>query len=112
MAPTQNGTLSSETAYELLSDPHRRYVLDRLDVDERITVDELVGELSTWKREEPVDRRVRKRVRIDLVHNHLPRLEDHGLIEYAPSTEVIVVTADPERTLSPVIEVADAIDAD
>ncbi|MDG5762046.1 hypothetical protein QA600_22275 [Natronococcus sp. A-GB1] len=48
----------------------------------------------------------RRRIEIALAHDHLPRLADHGVIAYDPSTLEVVLTADPEtrRLLEGVLE--------
>ncbi|ELY57167.1 hypothetical protein C491_11718 [Natronococcus amylolyticus DSM 10524] len=48
----------------------------------------------------------RRRIEIALAHDHLPRLADHGVIAYDPSTLEVVLTADFEtrRLLEAVLE--------
>lgn len=85
---------SSETAYRLLSDPDRRYLLSRLEPGEPTTVDELVRDIATRNRDasiDAVDRTVVRRIEISLVHNHLPRLADHGVITYSPAEKIVVL---------------------
>ena len=77
------------------------YVLYYLMKNRRGTIDELSKRLTLWEAEttnDDVSKGDRERIAISLVHNHLPRLADHNIIEYdqrsgdivliAPSTEL------------------------
>lgn len=69
-------TLSIEERYTLLADPHRRCVIEHLDRSsgelEIVTLVDRIAERSDD----------RDRLLLTLHHNHLPRLEDYGIIEY------------------------------
>ena len=94
MSDTRATSLSSETAYRLLSAPVRRYLLSRLESGEPTSVDELVRDIATRNRDasiDDVDRTVIRRIEVSLVHNHLPRLADHGVITYAPADDIVVL---------------------
>ncbi|MFC4439156.1 MULTISPECIES: DUF7344 domain-containing protein [Natrialbaceae] len=102
-------SLSSVTAYRLLSDPDRRDLLSRLEPGEPTTVDELVRDIATRNRDasiDDVDRTVVRRIDISLVHNHLPRLADHGVITYAPAERIVVLKRefDSPRRLERLLE--------
>ncbi|WP_306053005.1 DUF7344 domain-containing protein [Natronococcus wangiae] len=102
MAGTESAKLSPETVRRILSDPCRRRLLSRLNPGERTTVDEVIG-LVARERERTlsaVDRAARRRIEISLVHNHLPRLADYGVITYAPQESSVVLTNDRD-TLRP-----------
>lgn len=80
---------------ELLANRRRRYVLYYLDEVETaaVTLDELADQLIEWERdwngyEGPTATR-REDVRIELHHNHLPRLADAALIDYDARTETV-----------------------
>jgi hypothetical protein len=82
-------------------------VLTRLDPGERTTVDELAREIGQEHCDAAeVDTTVRRRIEISLVHNHLPRLADHGVITYVPEERGVVLTDDVEmlRTLTASID--------
>lgn len=70
------------TAFDVLADPRRRYLLSILDErSEPIALDALATELAVRERGSPVvtDEQVRT-VTIELVHNHVPRLVDAGVV--------------------------------
>lgn len=74
-----------ETAYSLLANPRRRQVLDRFRRSRVWTVDELAAEVAAVERDvavDAVDDDTHERFAISLVHNHLPRLADHGVVEW------------------------------
>ena len=74
----------TDAAYSLLGDARRRYLLYQLVDAEYETIDDVVDRIVALEREVdgdlPDDHS--QRVYISLVHNHLPRLADHGVIEY------------------------------
>lgn len=81
------GTLS-----DLLADSRRRQVVSRLAERGRnrpIFLDELSAELAEL--EEGVDESV-DTLAIALHHNHLPKLDEAGLIEYDPITHMVTPT--------------------
>lgn len=79
--------------YDLLAASRRRHLLsllcerDRLDL-ETVTIELAARETGTV--DESVSETARRRVRVALVHNHLPRLADHGVVAYDLQTETIV----------------------
>lgn len=81
--------LADDEFYQALASKHRRRVLHYLSEVERTTVEELATVLSGWEATEtgtmqlPADR---ERIQLALVHNHLPRLADAGLIAYESHT--------------------------
>ena len=93
--------VSSSVIWHLLSDPRRRHILEHLHSTERTTLAALargiearigVGESGDGERTSASHRRIE----IALAHDHLPRLADCGVIAYDPSTQRVVLTADPE----------------
>lgn len=93
---------SLDTVFGLLANRRRRYVLYYLaDEDEEtvVRVEEVAAQIASWEREwnatASEDAAARRTVRIDLHHNHLPRLDDAGLIEYDARTETIRNWATP-----------------
>ncbi|WP_049896743.1 DUF7344 domain-containing protein [Natrialba chahannaoensis] len=66
-----------DSVYELLSASRRRYVLYYFLDNENATIDDLVRQVSEWESDV-----VPRSIRVSLHHNHLPRLAEHGLVEY------------------------------
>lgn len=88
--------LSVDTVFELLQNERRRYLLYCLDqdADEVVSVDELTAMILDRERQlsdgaGASNDSSERRVRSSLHHNHLPRLEDVGLIEYDPRSETV-----------------------
>lgn len=77
-------SLSIDDRLELLSDPHRRCVLEQLErTADPIDIDELASRVAG---------RVgggRRETRLILHHNHLPKLDDYGVVDYEPSTGTV-----------------------
>ncbi|WP_049924774.1 DUF7344 domain-containing protein [Halopiger djelfimassiliensis] len=84
-----------DTIYGVLSETRRRYVLYYLLDTERATADELARQIAAWERNTSLDSiadDVTTTVLTSLVHNHLPRLASHGIIEYDAQRGDVVVT--------------------
>ncbi|WP_290813873.1 hypothetical protein [Halovivax sp.] len=109
---TDPHAVDPHAVYRLLSDEHRRHLLSRLLEAEYATVEGLSRTLAA-REEGTAPRAVSEgaidRVGISLVHDHLPRLADHGLCEFdARSGDV--VTTDAFEELRPQLEGALDID--
>lgn len=86
--------LSLGERLSLLSHPHRRGALECLDrasggVDVEAFADCVVREVADDADEADDERR---QVLLALHHNHLPRLEDHGVLEYDPESGIVTAT--------------------
>ncbi|WP_227355773.1 DUF7344 domain-containing protein [Haladaptatus salinisoli] len=82
-------TLSLDAIFDLLSNEHRRHVLYYFHGESQpiATVDELVTHFCTQfdvRTAEDADR-----LRTQLLHGHLPKLENHGIIEYDDRSETV-----------------------
>ncbi|MDS0478038.1 hypothetical protein [Natrinema sp. 1APR25-10V2] len=72
-----------DAIYGLLSDPYRRYVLYYFLENERATIDRLALQLAAWEHDkavESVSEDEKETITVALRHNHLPQLEDHGIV--------------------------------
>ncbi|WP_425494460.1 DUF7344 domain-containing protein [Natronosalvus halobius] len=84
--------MSTETALHLVANQRRRLVLTQLIESEQnaVAVDLLAEHLSP---ENPppdsVETKSSERLLLDLYHNHLPKLEEAGLVEYDDRTETV-----------------------
>ncbi|WP_435174479.1 DUF7344 domain-containing protein [Halorussus sp. AFM4] len=76
-----------ETAFDVLSNEHRRAVLEILAETGRLSRRELTSRLLARDvgPDDP-DRSSRRRLRIALHHNHLPHLADAGVVTYDDET--------------------------
>lgn len=97
-----SGALSKDDLFELLSDHRRRSVLRCLaahEGSEPVGVGTLVDRVSSEGSSTGRVSDAHERARIQLHHNHLPKLEDHGIIEYDPARERVT----PARDLTPLL---------
>lgn len=78
--------MNTAEAFTLLADTDRRRVVAALLETETTTIDALSERLADARQQDDTDAesdadRI-ERVKIGLVHDHLPRLAEHGVIEY------------------------------
>lgn len=84
--------LAEDRFYRALASSHRRRLLYFLLENEASTIDELASVLSGWEitptgtMQTPKDR---AKIRLQLSHNHLPRLAETGLIAYDPDSGTV-----------------------
>jgi len=96
---TSTAQLSDDTLYEALASENRRRTVFFLLDEKETTVETLATVLAGWAADEtgsmssPADR---DQIRIELVHNHLPRLEAAGLVSYdAQEGDIRITSLDP-----------------
>ena len=82
---------SLDECLELVADQNRRRIIEHLrNVTEReVPIDALIDFLHDGKPNSAADRRTSNETSILLHHDHLPKLEYHGVVEYDPVREVI-----------------------
>jgi hypothetical protein len=88
-----------ERVLSVVSHPYR-YRLVSVLLDEpagRITLDALVDDLVEWESRFEDRTADPYRVRLQLVHHHLPKLERAGFLEYDPDSETISVVPNRGR---------------
>lgn len=87
---TVTQAIGTDLALQLLADDQRRRVLSHLaDSNGSTTIDKLVESVFTNTSSQRDPDEVREQIALNLHHNHLPRLQDAGLIENDPSGETI-----------------------
>lgn len=86
----QTETLEPELVYSLLADRVRTDLLRHLSQADRTTVstaaDRIVDRYQEATGSVSVDRTV---ITVQLIHNHLPRLDLHGVVAYDRSSNVV-----------------------
>jgi hypothetical protein len=97
------GGLSQEEIFEILSNTRRRYVLQyikqRPDTD-TFGLREIVSQVAAWENDKPVETvetNERKTVYTSLMQTHLPRLDEFGVISYDRQRSEITATDSLER---------------
>ncbi|ELY83741.1 DUF7344 domain-containing protein [Natrinema pallidum] len=96
----------SQQDYEILADADRYYILYELVQNNGlVTISDLAQQLAACSTvSEDSDRSI-EHAKIRLVHNHLPRLEDHGLIEYdARSGDMRLTNTERAKALLETVE--------
>lgn len=99
--------LTPAEIFDLLRNNRRRYILHTL-VNGTGTVDLeiLATEVVQWEQEmETVMDNHYERVMTDLIHHHLPRLLDAGVLEYHHEQKMVTLY-DTANTLIPYLELA------
>lgn len=83
--------LSQEEMLELLSDHHRRILLDYLakEADPTVALGDTVTYVATQLAEDTDSRPHEDDVEASLLHRHIPRLADSGLVEFDDRSETI-----------------------
>jgi predicted transcriptional regulator len=80
-------TLSIKNVFDLLAKSHRRIVLAYLQDADGATA--TLTELAAVVQDRVDDVESEQHARISLVHQHLPRLADHGVIDYDQRSETV-----------------------
>ncbi|WP_241434243.1 DUF7344 domain-containing protein [Natronorubrum tibetense] len=86
--------LSLDTIYGMLSEPRRRYVLYYFLDNDHANIESLSLQIAAWAQDDTVDaitEEQKQSVTTSLIHSHLPKLEDHGLVEYDGRTGDVIV---------------------
>lgn len=97
MTQSELTSLDGETARMIVSHPHRRFLVVELEPGETVSVSEVVHEVASRDPDVSTadaddERSVRRRITIDLVHNHLPRLDEHDVVEYDSEGNEVALT--------------------
>lgn len=93
MSEDPSSTLSHDTAFDLLSNARRRFVLRRLqEAGEGVELGDLATELSAVENDVPRDdlsSKQRKRTYVSLYQTHIPKLEEAGVVSYNSDSGVV-----------------------
>ncbi|MFP8958502.1 hypothetical protein ACLI4Y_17450 [Natrialbaceae archaeon A-CW3] len=91
--------MNAQDAHEILANADRRHILTELSENDGFTTISDLATLLTAHSDSRVEtEKALKNAKIRLVHNHLPRLEGHGIIEYDNRSGDVVLTASETRT--------------
>ena len=86
--------LADDQFYQALASLQRRRLLYYLLEEEHQTVEELTTVISGWEATTTgamITQTDRANLHLELIHNHLPRLADAGLIDYEPPDDVVTL---------------------
>ncbi|WP_435346340.1 DUF7344 domain-containing protein [Haloarchaeobius sp. HRN-SO-5] len=95
-----DGSEAETDAFTTLSDPHRRYVLYYLTQhDTPVDLDALATRVAAWSSDTTpaaVERTTVDRVRTELYHAHLPKLEELGVVTCRDDQREVDLAEDTE----------------
>lgn len=90
MDDSTHRTATDDDLLDLLASSRRRAVLETLATTSGpMSLSELLGEMRDEGRANAV--------RVDLHHNHLPRLDRAGFVRYDPQEQVVDLTREPRQ---------------
>lgn len=107
-AASDGGKSLLSRIFGALSHRRRRYVLYYLREHEQVRTDDLAIQIAAWERDIPIDTvpaRDAERVKTELVHTHLPKLETYALVEYDQRSDAVCY-AHPPDLLDEAVELA------
>lgn len=84
--------------FAALTNQRRRYILYYLRDNDQAQTNELATQIVSWEQDIPlkdVPSEEAEQVQVNLVHSHLPKLEDYGLVEYDRRSETVCYTYPP-----------------
>lgn len=83
--------MDTQAAFEILSNADRQHIVEELlESDGRSNVGCLSQQLAA-RRENNASEAERERAKLELYHDHLPRLADYGVIEFDQRTGDVVL---------------------
>lgn len=92
----QAGALAPETAFELLSHSRRLGLLECLkDHDETLGLTDASEAVASAVEDKPVqeiEADTVKQISMALYHSHIPRLEEHGIVDYDQERDLVRLT--------------------
>lgn len=84
--------------FAALANRRRRHVLYYLREHDHARIADLAGQIAAWEQDKPIPEVTTEnidRIHTSLVHSHLPKLEDYGLVEYDRRSETVCYTYPP-----------------
>ncbi len=101
--PPAQEILELDHVYEALNHPRRRYLCYTLLETTEWSLTNLAAKTAAWENEIPeheVTTTQRERVYVSLVHAHVPRLVDEGVVAFDEDTETITAAENAEQVLT------------
>jgi len=97
MSTPNQGDLSQDLVFDLLSSPRRRYVLYYLQEhgDGPVDLRELSEQVAAWENDTDVEdltSQQRKRVYVSLYQTHIPKMAEADVIEYDQESGTVALT--------------------
>ncbi|WP_425604187.1 DUF7344 domain-containing protein [Halobellus salinisoli] len=82
---------SLDTVLQLVADRHRRQTIHHLrhEANGKATIDEVVDRLHNGRSDADGQTIDREQLAVQLCHAHLPKLADHGVVEFDPENRTV-----------------------
>ncbi|QLG62620.1 DUF7344 domain-containing protein [Halorarum salinum] len=110
--PVDSGKLSDDGLFRILSHPRRRIAISLLsEFGPSVKLPVLAEEIAAFEHDGVRDGEfedLRLRVYMTLYHNHVPRMQDAGLLEYHQERDLVVPADNLSRAVRLVKPVAEA----
>jgi hypothetical protein len=95
-----DGSMSADDAFEVLSNRRRRYALHHLKAtDRQVELGELSEHVASWENDtsiSEIDSNERKRVYTSLQSHHLPKMDEQGIVNYDDRAGMVELTETAE----------------
>jgi len=115
MSESQAHRLTRDEAYDLLSNPRRRFVISYLGEQQQpVSLNELAEQVASWENDKPVPEltdQQKKRAYVSIHQTHIPKLKASGIVEYDADTGQVTISSgarqidrylpEPERNSPP-----------
>lgn len=88
-----------DEVFQALADRRRRHVLYHLRHEKQASVTEVAEQIAAWERDCPAEEvpdHVIDDLQISLYHQHFPKLQEGGAIEFDARSEVVVYRDPPD----------------
>lgn len=85
--------LPLDSVYGILSESRRRFALYNFLDSDHANIEGLSLQIAAWEQGVTIDavsEERKQRVTTSLLHSHLPKLEDHGIVEYDSRTGDVI----------------------
>lgn len=96
MSESQAHRLTRDEAYDLLSNPRRRFVISYLGQRQQpVSLNELAKQVASWENDKPVAEltdQQEKRAYVSIHQTHIPKLEQVDVVEYDSETGQVSIS--------------------
>jgi|GEM_PF-1823588 hypothetical protein len=94
--------LEREHVYDSLADVRRRYLCYLLCGRSELQIDDAVAAIAEWECEDgtEVSTSARDRIRLTLLHSHIPKLREHGVVDFDKHSGTMVPDENAEAVLA------------
>jgi hypothetical protein len=113
-SPVTTAVLELDRVYEALAHSRRRYLCYSLLADPEWTAIDLAGKIAAWEHgiaESDVTTEQAERVYVTLLHTHVPKLVEEGIVSFDPDTDRISAAENADQVLAALRGVGASLDA-